>query len=522
MPFDVIRKILTTDKLPSKNTTKLHKKNYLQESITFGDQHGNTLKTLASLITAGIVTLNREDYLRFSELYKMKVLGKGDLDEISDNYNLILAQRNAMLEILNRIRPGDTKACVRFIGDIVCDRGADDGMTMALLYKLDQFRIPVKILYSNHDIGLIAYMENAITTGNRANFEKLGLCLENPKSEDALQLNPSNLGPCEAASLLGLVIGLDKGEINWQDTRLHYEAAYKNKLCLIDYEIDDSGLMYIYTHASVALSVLLEVAEELGVSIPNKITTAYDLASFIDELNGEFTVAKGLESIRKSDRDKLSESTGLTALAWSRNSGRNCTINPPQGFDALSRKITFVHGHGPDRSKAGSRHCIDDSSFKIIYMDGDDDFSTVYFASNTNINKQYQPNIQKTHQHMVELTKEDSRKISLTKIIDTLVTNIEKKRNDRYSIRNSEWKSKLLTTIKTELQQESVFDHDTENNYLSEIRNICAQKRNIFHFWAEPHSAAEFEQLLQKEKFLHLEKAPSCMDPALSNSRLEQ
>ncbi|WP_298626167.1 hypothetical protein [uncultured Legionella sp.] len=506
MPFDVVRKILTSDKLPSKNRTQFHNNNYLQESITFGDQHGNTLKILASLITAGIVTLNREDYLRFSELYKMKVLGVSDLDEIRENYNLILAQRNALLEILNRIKPGNTKACVRFIGDIVCDRGADDGMTMALLYKLDQFRIPVKILYSNHDIGLIAYMENTITTGNRANFEKFGLCLENPDSEEAIQLNPSNLEPCEAASLLGLVIGLDEDKINWKDTRLHYETAYKNKLCLIDYEIDNSGSMYIYTHASVALSVLLEVAEELGVPIPNKITTAYDLASFIDALNEEFAVAKGLESIRKSDRNKLSESTGLTALAWSRNSGRNCTINPPQGFEALSRQITFVHGHGSDRNKAGNRHSIDDSTFKIIYMDGDEGFSTVYFASNTNINKQYQPNTQKTHLHTVELTQEDHRKTLLTKIIDTLVKNIEMKKNGRYSTRNSEWKSKLLTTISTQLQQENVFDHHAENNYLSEIRNICAQRRNIFHFWAKPHSAVEFEQLLQKEKLLHLEK----------------
>ncbi|MGC1182625.1 hypothetical protein [Legionella sp.] len=34
---------------------------------------------------------------------------------------------------------------------------------------------------------------------------------------------------------------------------------------------------------------------------------------------------------------------------------------------------------------------------------------------------------------------------------------------------------------------------------MDDIRNVCGKRRNIFLFWAEPHSVKEFENLLKKE-----------------------
>lgn len=86
----------------------------------------------------------------------------------------------------------------------------------------------------------------------------------------------------------------------------------------------------------------------------------------------------------------------------------------------------------------------------------------------------------------------------LIEIIATLNKNLLNQSNGRKTSRNNHWKVLLLTEISTKIQQ----DHTSMDNidqFIADIRAVCAMKRNKLHFWATPHSVNEFEHLLKEE-----------------------
>jgi hypothetical protein len=91
---------------------------------------------------------------------------------------------------------------------------------------------------------------------------------------------------------------------------------------------------------------------------------------------------------------------------------------------------------------------------------------------------------------------DDSGKEKLIHIIDTLIDNIKNQHNGRMTNRNSDWKTKQLADIQKGLRGEQGCTPEIVQLYVNEIRSVCAQKRNVLHFWATPHSVAEFEKLL--------------------------
>ncbi|MCL5272525.1 MAG: hypothetical protein M1486_04330, partial [Gammaproteobacteria bacterium] len=91
---------------------------------------------------------------------------------------------------------------------------------------------------------------------------------------------------------------------------------------------------------------------------------------------------------------------------------------------------------------------------------------------------------------------DDSGKEKLIHIIDTLIDNIKNQNNGRITNRNSDWKTKQLADIQQGLRGEQECTSEIIKLYVDEIRTVCSQKRNSLHFWATPHSVAEFEKLL--------------------------
>ena len=87
----------------------------------------------------------------------------------------------------------------------------------------------------------------------------------------------------------------------------------------------------------------------------------------------------------------------------------------------------------------------------------------------------------------------DSEK--LVDIIDKLIENMITQQNGRHTSRNSQWKANLLIDIKWGMQTTNPDAIDIAQ-CIADIRTECAQKRNILHFWAEPHSVSEFERML--------------------------
>ncbi|WP_298625804.1 hypothetical protein [uncultured Legionella sp.] len=89
-----------------------------------------------------------------------------------------------------------------------------------------------------------------------------------------------------------------------------------------------------------------------------------------------------------------------------------------------------------------------------------------------------------------------SGKEKLINIIDILIDNIKNQHNGRSTNRNSNWKTQQLTALQKGLRDEHQSTPEVIQLYIDEIRTVCAEKRNAFHFWATPHSVAEFEKLL--------------------------
>ncbi|KTC84048.1 hypothetical protein [Legionella brunensis] len=107
---------------------------------------------------------------------------------------------------------------------------------------------------------------------------------------------------------------------------------------------------------------------------------------------------------------------------------------------------------------------------------------------------------------------QNSNRDKLLTIIDTLKDNIINQKNERKTSRNSQWKADLLSGIQQSLQQvEGGFTSVNEQEYIQQIRDVCSMKRNSLHFWSEPHSASEFEKLLQDNGFEASAKVSSQM-----------
>lgn len=90
-------------------------------------------------------------------------------------------------------------------------------------------------------------------------------------------------------------------------------------------------------------------------------------------------------------------------------------------------------------------------------------------------------------------------KDQLIGIIGKLIDNIRNQKNGRETVRYSDWKTDLLQSISDRLEKETELPQEAKQRYILEIQEVCARRRNFFHFWAEPHSVAEFENLLKEE-----------------------
>lgn len=90
-------------------------------------------------------------------------------------------------------------------------------------------------------------------------------------------------------------------------------------------------------------------------------------------------------------------------------------------------------------------------------------------------------------------------KAELLEIIDTLIDNIANQKNGRITDWYSHWKIERFATLRNRLQKEQGLTPREEQQYIDQIREICAARRNFFHFWSQPHSVNEFENLLEQK-----------------------
>lgn len=300
--------------------------------LTFGDTHGNALKMIHFLITHGVLTLKNgsEDYKKLFQIYvkqsEHKEWDKADID----NYN----------DIINRATV-NPKANVRFIGDELGDRGANDYFTLKILKKLKDGHVKTEHLISDHGAEFLDFHSKGCQPGYKAPHLKGG----------------------QARSVENLSKWIEKGLVTKQEVQ-ELGKVYTENLKVISYTLDEANNhITFFSHAPVGVETLRHLAKEFGV--PFKEGSAKEVAETIDGVNLAFN-----EKLKKNEILPLLEKeteirhkkgisssdatydTPLTRVLWVRYPPtdpeahyKGDTELIEQQAKTLNYNITNCHGH---------------------------------------------------------------------------------------------------------------------------------------------------------------------------------
>jgi len=116
------------------------KKSDYQE-LSLGDLHGNALKLIYILLYYDFIDLDKIAYYELYNLY------------IKDAKSLSSEDILSFEKILSKIKynPSHIKL-IRFLGDVLSDRGSNDIFTLLIFQKLFENKFNIEIVFSNHDM----------------------------------------------------------------------------------------------------------------------------------------------------------------------------------------------------------------------------------------------------------------------------------------------------------------------------------------------------------------------------------
>ncbi|GEM_PF-4268538 len=345
----------------------------LLESITIGDLHANGVYMLYFLIKNGVLTLkDPKDYELFVAAHETIFLelpvgsyrdtdqqghpgstsyaqfnmgrrlthpdpaGAPDLDRtkrVDDRLAIIKKALEDIKRIINDATVTNKSCTVRFIGDMLADRGPCDYSILLLLKKLqeNQPNIDVRILLSNHDQSFISHFP----------FNR------NSKFRESLHAG-------QEVSLQSLICLINKNLLDHQEINDIVNHFYLCNLKLIDISksniphtdlADGKQKQKFYTHAPTDMAHLNALVDSLlGPGKFKQVSNATEFMNMVLELNNTFQ--KKLSSNSLSSQDKQA----IFKFVWSREDQLNC--NRHAHFTALG--VFNFSGHdGQQDNKNG-------------------------------------------------------------------------------------------------------------------------------------------------------------------------
>ena len=305
--------------------------------ITIGDLHGNAMKLMFMLVKHGIATnIDEADYNRLVAIYKTptKDLTKKNLDE----FNQILSKIEFSKDSL-----------IRLIGDELADRGNNDYFTLKILEKLNEHKVPVEIIVSNHSIEFIEACEK------QDNFHAPMLSHGHAQSMEKLQ------------------ILVEKGIVARDEILAIANKSYKPTLRAISYSLsEDKKEITIYSHAGIGLNTIKSLAQKLKVEY--KDATASELAQTIDSINVQFQKHVQNNTVNTLyAREKMCEGyysihynlsdAPLEFIMWNRLYHH---IDRPAVHSGYN--VNFVHGHDSSDPTKDNIYNLDNALGKIEDM----------------------------------------------------------------------------------------------------------------------------------------------------------
>jgi len=316
----------------------------LKYTTTFGDMHGNSMKVLWSLIQAGAARIegaDKEQQDIFDELWGIYNLPWDGLKkEKLTRFNEILENNIKFLE----------GSSVRYIGDLLADRGKCDIFTLEILSKAKKAGVGIEVLLSNHDVGYLQFYQSDF------------------KGEDWKITTASSKE--DYSSLLSLQYLMQQEIVNQEDVKQLTNNVYfkNNTLRLISYEDAEDGKLNVFMHTP-ALWSLPKLAKQLGVKVNfnygteaefwQKCNDKEKLKVVFNSVNNKFQslteqeraeMMKSITSVSHSSVEE--EGNGIEIFTCSecdKDSGLNNNISLP-GF------VNLYHGHTGETM----HHSIDD------------------------------------------------------------------------------------------------------------------------------------------------------------------
>jgi len=303
-----------------------HEKKITQ--FTMGDLHANPIKLIYALIRNGVYTLDEKKYTELVEIYT-RTLGAPLTQADFDKYNEI---------ITNDLKPKNQNILVRFIGDSLGDRGANDWFVLKILEKLNSDEVPVRTLVSNHDSEFIA----AIDLDGKA--------VDPHSGKDSPETNGSFFEiRKQGQSYIGLYDAINKGVIKKDNVDKLVKEAYIPTLRIFDYAVKDDHIS-IMSHAPIDLRSIALVADQFKVNYQDD--PAGKLKQTIDDINTAFQNAVKNGKIK----EELAEGKAAYDVMWMRetdevdkSSGHVITEGLKTNRGKIEtrnvKNVTFIYGH---------------------------------------------------------------------------------------------------------------------------------------------------------------------------------
>lgn len=220
--------------------------------ITIGDVHGNAIKPIFVTVKHGIArNMTEGKYQKFVQIYlrsfEEEGLSRADL-----------LYFNWLLDSIDF----KSEATIRWLGDLLADRGGNDYLTLFILARLNKCGVKYEIILSNHDVAFIKNYENVET-----------------------DFYSSGTQPCFSMQRLQPL--LDSWALDRADLNAVMRNDYLPFLKLISYTVNENNTsITIYSHAPIGLTNIDYMARKFGVSFDDSSLPA--LTKTIDWINEEF------------------------------------------------------------------------------------------------------------------------------------------------------------------------------------------------------------------------------------------
>ncbi len=226
-------------KMPQGIALRKHPK---EKTITLGDLHGNALKLIHFLIKEGVFKVKQQYYSIFIELYQE--------EERSAESILDTRQLQWLNHFIDGIKVQSPPPLIRLLGDLLCDRGANDYLTLKILKRLVGARVPLEITLSNHDLEFLHFYQKLTKLEGPINSHKIPVAM--------VAVTPS-------VSLTKMQQLLTRFPTLLNEVKGIIESVYLPSLKLISLRKNDNDKkIALFSHAYTGIESISEIAGAIG------------------------------------------------------------------------------------------------------------------------------------------------------------------------------------------------------------------------------------------------------------------